>query len=187
MEPFVCNRAGPLTDALYREGMQRAARSLRRANEQGDDPAAREDMALTSLFGGLALANAGLGAVHGFAGPLGGMLGAPHGALCARLLPGVIEANVRALRARADGSLVLERYAEVARILTGRPAASPEEGAAWVRELGEALAIPGLSAHGLIPAHLDAAVSKSRKASSMRGNPIELTDEELYRILEGAM
>ena len=94
LEPFVSSRANPLTDAVCRDGLTRAARSLRRVYDDGADIDAREDMALVSLYGGMALANAGLGAVHGFAGPLGGMLGAPHGALCARLLPGVITANI---------------------------------------------------------------------------------------------
>ena len=101
IEPYVCNSANPLTDALCREGIVRVARSLQRAYEDGKDPTAREDMALASLFGGLALANAKLGAVHGFAGPLGGLFPAPHGAICARLLPSVMKANVRALQARA--------------------------------------------------------------------------------------
>ncbi len=187
LEPFVSSHANPLTDALCRDGLSRAARSLRRAHEDGQDIDAREDMALASLYGGMALANAGLGAVHGFAGPLGGMLGAPHGALCARLLPGVITANLRALRARAADSPMLARYAEVARILTGRADAAPEESAEWAAELGEALSVPGLSAHGLASADLETAVSKSRRASSMRGNPIELTDEELHGILEDAL
>ena len=115
MEPYVSKRASPMTDALCREGMRRAARSLRRAYQQGDDPAAREDMALTSLFGGLALANAGLGAVHGFAGPLGGMFHGAHGAICARLLPHVMEVNVRALQQRLAESPALRRYDEIAR------------------------------------------------------------------------
>jgi alcohol dehydrogenase class IV len=82
---------------------------------------------------------------------------------------------------------VLARYAEVARILTGRPDAPPEDAAAWVGGLTEALSIPGLSAHGLTPADLESAVAQSRKASSMRGNPIELTDEELHHVLEDAL
>jgi alcohol dehydrogenase class IV len=187
LEPFVSSRANPMTDALCRDGMTRAARSLRRAYEDGADLDAREDMALASLFGGMALANAGLGAVHGFAGPLGGMLGAPHGALCARLLPGVITANVGALRQRAADSPALVRYAEVARILTGRPDAAPEDAAGWVGDLAEALSIPGLSAHGLTAADIPSAVARSRKASSMRGNPLELRDDELHRVLEGAL
>jgi len=100
MEAFVSNRANPLTDGLCREGMERAARSLLRAFQDGKDLDAREDMALAALFSGLALANAGLGTVHGFAGPLGGMLPAPHGALCGLLLPHVMEANVHALKTR---------------------------------------------------------------------------------------
>jgi len=116
MEPYVSKRANPLTDALCREGMRRAARSLRRAYGQGDDAAAREDMALTSLFGGLALANAKLGAVHGFAGPMGGMFPAPHGAICGRLLPHVMAVNVRALQERLPGSEALRRYDEIARM-----------------------------------------------------------------------
>jgi alcohol dehydrogenase class IV len=187
LEPFVSSRANPLTDALCRDGLARAARSLRRAYDDGGDLDAREDMALVSLYGGMALANAGLGAVHGFAGPLGGMLGAPHGALCARLLPGVIRANVQALRERSAASPTIERYAEVARILTGRVAATPEEGAVWIEDLCDALSVPGLSAHGLSLADLDATVSRSSKASSMRGNPIELTEAELSAILEDAL
>jgi alcohol dehydrogenase class IV len=187
LEPFVSSRANALTNALCRDGLARAARSLRRAYEDGTDLEAREDMALVSLYGGMALANAGLGAVHGFAGPLGGMLGAPHGALCARLLPGVIGTNVRALRKRAAASPILARYAEVARILTGRADAAPEDGAAWVRDLCEALSVPGLSAHGLSSGEIGAAVPRARGASSMRGNPIELTDDELHAILEEAL
>jgi alcohol dehydrogenase class IV len=187
LEPFVSSRANPITDALCRDGLLRAARSLRCAFDDGTNLDAREDMALVSLYGGMALANAGLGAVHGVAGPLGGMLGAPHGALCARLLPGVIGANVRALRERDAESPVLARYAEVARVLTGHAEAAPEDGAEWVKALGEALSVPGLSAHGLGPADLATAVSQSRKASSMKGNPIELTDDELHGILEEAL
>jgi alcohol dehydrogenase class IV len=187
LEPFVSSRANPLTDTLCRDALGRAARSLRRVYDDGSDLDAREDMAFVSLCGGMALANAGLGAVHGFAGPLGGMLGAPHGALCARLLPGVITANVRALRERDAESPVLARYAEVARILTGRAEATPEDGAGWVRELAEALSIPDLSAHGLASPDIPSVLSRARKASSMRGNPIELTDEELHAILEDAL
>jgi alcohol dehydrogenase class IV len=187
LEPFVSSRANALTDALCREALARAARSLRRACADGADLDAREDMAFVSLAGGMALANAGLGAVHGFAGPLGGMLGAPHGVLCARLLPSVMEANVRALRTRGSGSGVLDRYAEVARLLTGQPGAAPEDGAAWVRDLCDTLSIPRLRAHGLETPDLGTAVSKARRASSMRGNPAELTDDELHSILEGAL
>jgi len=187
LEPFVSARANPMTDALCRDALSRAARSLRRAYDDGRDLDAREDMALVSLYGGMALANAGLGAVHGFAGPLGGMLGAPHGELCAGLLPEVMTANIRALRARAKGSPVLDRYAEVARVLTGRPAAAPEDGIAWVAELREALRVPRLAGQGLTREEVARAVDKARKASSMRANPIELTEDELCAVLEDAL
>ena len=126
IEPFTSSKANPLTDALCREGMMRAARSLRTAYEDGRDAVAREDMAHASLFGGLALANAGLGVVHGFAGPVGGAFHAPHGAVCAAFLPHVMAVNARALRTRQPGSAALARYDEIARILTGQAAAWPK-------------------------------------------------------------
>jgi alcohol dehydrogenase class IV len=186
LEPYVCNQPSPISDALCREAMARAARSLRRAYLDGADAEARADLALTSLFGGLALANARLGAVHGFAGPIGGRYGGPHGAVCARLLPFVIEANLRALRSRAPGSPVLGRYDEVARILTGRAGARAEDAVSWVRELVAALSIPPLGRYGLGAADLDPIVDAAMRASSMKGNPIELTRDELAGVLEQA-
>jgi alcohol dehydrogenase class IV len=187
VEPFVSARANPLTDAVCREGMQRAARSLRRAFVDGSDAAAREDMALASLCGGLALANAGLGAVHGFAGPIGGMFPAPHGAICARLLPQVMAANVEALQPRAPGSPALARFDEVARLLTGDPAAQASDGVTWVADLVDALRIPRLAAHGIAPADFPEIVAKSQQASSMKANPIQLTADELTDILHAAL
>jgi len=187
MEPYVSSRANPMIDALVREGMARAARSLRRAYEHGDDAAAREDMALVSLFGGLALANAGLGAVHGFAGPFGGMFHAPHGAICARLLPYVTEVNVRALRARQPNSLALRRYDEIGCILTGDARATAADGVAWVQQLCAALDVPPLSAYGMTSADVPALVEKGAAASSMKGNPLSLTPEEMVEILTRAL
>ncbi len=186
LEPYVSNKANPMTDSLAREGMTRAARSLRRVYEHGDDSAAREDMAITSLFGGLSLANARLGAVHGFAGVLGGMFSAPHGAVCARLLPPVMVVNVRALKQRQPASDALRRYDEIAQILTGSPTAKADDGVAWVQELGEALQIPPLSAYGVTPADFPILIEKSANASSMQGNPIKLTPDELQEILTRA-
>ena len=187
VEPFVTPHANPLTDAVAREGMRRAAGALRRAFRNGGDVDARRDMAVASLCGGLALANAKLGAVHGFAAPLGGMFPVPHGIACARLLPPVVEVNVRALRARAPASPALERYDEVARILTGDPNARAPDGVAWLRELGDELNVPALSAYGVAAADIPQVVDKARRASSMQGNPIALTDEELAEVLGGAM
>jgi len=185
LEPFVSHRANPMTDALCREGLQRLARSLRRAYETPDVPA-REDMALASLCGGLALANAGLGAVHGFAAPLGGQFPAPHGAVCAALLPHVMQVNVRALRARDRNGTALPRYREISRSLTGNASADETAGVVWVRELCEALHIPGLRAYGVKPEHLAGLVANASQASSMKGNPITLTRDELLEILQRA-
>jgi alcohol dehydrogenase class IV len=187
IEPYVCSRPNPMTDAICVEGIRRAARSLQAAFEKGRDPAARLDMSLASLFGGLALANAGLGAVHGFAAPIGGQFHAPHGAVCAALLPHVMEANVRALRQRQPAAEPLRRYDEVARLLTGSATAAAEAGIEWVRRLVTSLKIPGLGQYGLKREHTAELVGKAAQASSMKANPIALTPEELGGILERAM
>lgn len=185
-EVYVSNKANPLTDGICREGLKRAGRSLRRAYEDGRDRTAREDMALASLFGGLGLANAKLGAVHGFAGPLGGMLLAPHGAVCARLLPFVMEANVRALQSREPDSKFLPRYEEVAQLLTGRATARAADGVTWVQDLCAALNVPSLAEFGLDEQDFPMVVAKAQESSSMKGNSIKLTDDELLRILKNA-
>jgi alcohol dehydrogenase class IV len=186
IEPFTCNRPNPLTDAICREGMGRAARSLRVAYREGSKAAAREDMMLAGLFGGLALANAGLGAAHGFAAPIGGMFPAPHGAVCAALLPQVMIANVRA--ARAQGAVaVVNRYDEVARILTGDQTAQAADGARWVGDLVRDLNIPPLRAYGINASHVAELVAKAAQASSMKANPIPLSPEELSDLLNQAL
>jgi alcohol dehydrogenase class IV len=187
LEPFVSIRSNPLTDSLCREGMVLAARSLRKAYERGGDTQAREDMSLASLFGGMALANAGLGGVHGFAGVLGGMFHAPHGAICARLLPLVMEENIRALREREPDNPILKRYQEVARLLTGNPRASAEDGIAWVDELIKDLHVPALGMYGMSQADVPDIVEKASGASSMKANPIKLTREELNHIITQAI
>jgi alcohol dehydrogenase class IV len=186
IEPFVCNTPTPLTDALCREGLQRVARSLQRAFENGQDKSAREDMSLASLFGGLALANARLGAVHGLAGPLGGLAAAPHGAICARLLPMVMKVNLEALYSRMPGSPAIARYTEVARLLTGQESAGAEAGVAWVSELRQRLAIRPLGEFGMKAKDFPALVEQSQKASSMKGNPVELTEGEIFDLLAEA-
>jgi alcohol dehydrogenase class IV len=187
LEPFVSNKSSPITDALCREGLHRASRSLQAAFEDGQNKTAREDMALASLFGGLALANAKLGAVHGFAGPIGGMFDAPHGAICALLLPHVMRANIHALREREPHGDALRRYDEIARTLTGDPHMRADDGAEWVSDLSSALQIRSLSAYGITSADLAEIVEKSANASSMQGNPIKLTSRELMSILEAAL
>ncbi|MDP3178196.1 MAG: iron-containing alcohol dehydrogenase [Spirochaetaceae bacterium] len=186
IEPFVSNRANPFTDSLCREGIERVARSLERACRSLGDLDAREDMSLASLFGGAALANARLGAVHGFAAPLGGAYPVPHGAACAALLAPATAANVRALRSRDPGSPALARYAEIARTLRGGRASSPEDAAPALAELAAELGIRGLASYGLFPEDMPGLTAKAKTTSSMQGNPIGLTDEELISILVAA-
>ncbi|HEY9089170.1 MAG TPA: iron-containing alcohol dehydrogenase [Anaerolineaceae bacterium] len=183
LEPFVSVRANALTDLFCREGMTRAANSLLRAYADGADMRAREDMAFASLMGGLALANAGLGAVHGFAAPLGAMFTAPHGAVCAALLAVTTEVNLRALRKREPENAALPRYQEAAQILVG-PSASRDDLPRRLAEMSAALAIPGLGAWGMRRADIPEAAERAAAASSMKANSIPLLREELVEILE---
>ncbi|MDR3456537.1 MAG: iron-containing alcohol dehydrogenase [Verrucomicrobiae bacterium] len=187
IEPYVCLRANPMTDNFCLEGIQRATRSLRDAVFNGQNQAAREDMALASLFGGLALANAGLGAVHGFAGPIGGMFPAPHGAVCAALLPHVMAANLRALRERDKNSYAFRRYYRIATLLTGNPNATADAGAEWIQKLIADLPVPKLGAYGIREEHVADIVTKAANASSMKANPIVLTPGELAATLRLAL
>jgi alcohol dehydrogenase class IV len=189
IEPFVSVKANPIVDAICREGIRHVANSLRQAYPIGTDAqaSAREGMSLASLFGGMALANAALGAVHGFAGPLGGMLHAPHGAICARLLPLVMEANLKTLQSRQPEHVAIKRYAEIAQIITGDIKASAHDGVKWVSDLVDELKIPSLSVHGMSKSQIPEAVQKTLNASSYKGNPIALSEGELMEILEKAL
>jgi alcohol dehydrogenase class IV len=180
IEVFVSIKANPMTDALCREGIPRVARSLRRAYENGRDAAAREDMALAAMFSGMGLANAGLGAVHGFAAPVGGMFHAPHGAVCAALLPHVMEANLRALRARQPGSETLGRFEEIDQMFGGGAIG-------WIKETCRMMKIAPLSSYGVTEADFPALIEKAGVSNSMKGNPVGLTVEELGEILSGAL
>ena len=188
IEPYVSPRGNALTDAMAREGIMRGARSLARAFRDGGDADARRDMSVAALCGGLALANAKLGAVHGFAAPLGGMFpDAPHGAICARLLPEVVRVNVRALRERDAHSAALGRYDEIARMLTSHEKARADDAIAWLRALVVELQVAPLSAFGVRASDVATVVPLARRASSMQGNPIVLTDDELTEVLTAAI
>ncbi|MBV7332846.1 iron-containing alcohol dehydrogenase [Chloroflexi bacterium TSY] len=187
IEPYVSHLATPVTDGFCREGIRRAACGLRRVFQDGTDAEAREDMAIASLFGGLALANAKLGAVHGFAGVLGGMYPAPHGAVCGRLLPFTTEANVRALLQRDSKNPAVGRYDEVAQLLTGKPEATVSDGVVWIQELCAELAVPGLATYGIEEVQFSDIITKSKNSSSMKGNPIVLREDELASILGQAL
>jgi alcohol dehydrogenase class IV len=193
IEPYVSARANAMTDLFCVEGMQRAAGALPRVWENAGDMEARTDMAWAALLGGLALANAGLGAVHGFAAPIGGMFLAPHGAVCAALLPHAMAVNVEALRRRADSdqrsalSQALERYERVARLLTERPQATAEDGIKWVGALCRKLEIAPLRRYGVSESDLAMLADKAARSSSMKGNPITLEPGELHEIAARAL
>ncbi|MBI5537554.1 MAG: iron-containing alcohol dehydrogenase [Deltaproteobacteria bacterium] len=187
VEPYVCLRANPMTDAICREGIGRVARSLRRAWQQGSDLEARTDMAMASVLGGIALANAGLGAAHGLAAVLGGMLRASHGVICARLLGPVVRANLAALEQRAADRGAIGRYDEVACMLTGSPEAKAEDGAAWIDAMCESLEIPRLSALGMRAERVAEVARRAAASSSMKPNPVQLSVSELSEILDRAM
>jgi alcohol dehydrogenase class IV len=184
IEPYVSLRANPLTDALCVEAIPHAARALTKAFRNGDDMEARTAMSLASLFGGLALANAGLGVVHGFAGPLGGMFNAPHGAICAVILPHGMAANIAQLRSSSapEAAATLERYRTIACMLTAREVAAPEDGVEFVQGLVRELGIPRLGEFGMSASKAVEAAEKAAKASSMKANPVVLPMETLTEI-----
>ncbi len=186
IEPYVSGLSNPLTDALCRDGIRLASRSLRSAWEQGS-PDARYDMALTSLYGGLALANSKLGAVHGIAGPLGGMIAAPHGAVCARLLSIVCDVNIQALRERDPESAALQRYDEIGQVLSGDPSADSATAVSELQYLSDDMQIPALSSYGLSTEDIPTLIEKAGQSSSMKGNPITLTPAELESIITQAL
>ena len=186
IEPYVSIKNNPLMDVICRDGITRSARSLLKAYENGTDAGARHDLSLVSLYGGLALTNAGLGAVHGFAAPMGGMYDVHHGAICGILLPEVVKMNIRALKNRASDDSALRRYTEIAQLLTGNPNASGDDGAKWLADLVKTLQIPRLSSYGIPREDFYRIAEKALNASSMKANPIVLTMDELIEILEAA-
>jgi alcohol dehydrogenase class IV len=195
IEPYVSSRHNPLVDAICLDGIRKVARSLIKAYEDPNDYIAREDMSLASLFGGLALANAGLGAVHGFASPIGGMFIAPHGAVCARMLAPVIAVNYQAISGqqhdrhdyRIPMDEILARYQDIARLLTGNEKAGINDAITWLERLCQSLNIPGLSEYGMTRGDIPDLVEKASVASSMQTNPIILNSLELQLIIEKAL
>ncbi|NMC13080.1 MAG: iron-containing alcohol dehydrogenase [Chloroflexi bacterium] len=187
IEAFTSNRTNPIVDGICREGIQRASRSLYRAYVNGYDETAREDMSIASLFGGLALANGKLGAVHGIAGPLGGMFPIPHGNACACLLPHVFEINIKALLDQNNSLESLNRYLEISKILTGNNNASVDDGIKWIKDLNQKMRIPQLSKFGVREDDFPEIIEKSIKASSMKGNPVQLSSTDLFFVLKNAL
>ena len=183
IEAYVSKRANPMTDSFIREGINRAARSLRIAYNQPENIKAREDMSLASLFGGIALTNAGLGAVHGFAAVIGGMFDAPHGEVCASLLPAVLHENIAAIKETDQSSAYLVKISEIAKLLLQNEQASNEDCIKILEELKSEFEIRKLSDFGVTARDYPVIVENARKSSSMQKNPIDLTEYRLYSIL----
>jgi hypothetical protein len=180
IEPFVSHRATPYTDALSRPAMAPGLQALQ-VLMAGEDPEARDRMAWVSLCGGLALSNAGLGAVHGLAGIIGGITGAAHGAICGTLLGPVLAAN----RAAASGA-VRARLDEVCMILATGLECSAAEAPRALRIWAKGAGLQGLAALGLRPDMHVGVAEASLAASSMKGNPVALSTDALVGILEAA-
>ncbi|MEX1295504.1 MAG: iron-containing alcohol dehydrogenase [Candidatus Limnocylindrales bacterium] len=194
LEAMTSQRATPVTDALGRDGLAAIRRGLLawHGDPDGPDaPAARSEMAYAALLSGICLANAGLGAVHGFASPLGAQLPIPHGMACGAVLWQTIRTNITALTERMPDSPALAKYAQAGRILADLPS-TVRDGAARValvdtlHDMVQALDVPRLSAFEMTAAHIPAVVADS-PGSSMRTNPVALTDAELSSILEQAL
>ena len=184
IEPFTSTRANPLTDALCRDAIPRGLAALIRLM-QAEDPQARDEMAWVSLCGGIALANAGLGAVHGLAGPLGGLTGAAHGAICGALLPHVLRAN-RAAITTPDLAARLDQVGHWIGTAFGQPGADVPQAAALLAAWSASAGLPGLAAQGITPATQAAAAEAAASSSSMKANPAPLSAATLQAILHSA-
>ena len=185
IEPFVSRFANPLSDGLAREGIKRGARWLKAAVQEGSAES-REHLAVTSLCGGMALANAKLGAVHGFAGVIGGMIDAPHGALCASLLVPVMKMNLAMAQANGNHS-AKAKFDELACLLTNNPSAQGHYSIAWLEGLVSELPLKSLRELGFRSDMMEEATTMALKSSSMKGNPFDPDRHGLLDALEEAM
>ncbi len=186
LEAYVSNQSNPFVDLFCTEGMKRISASLGRAFENGKNLTDRENMAMASMLGGMALANVKLGAVHGFAGPMGGMFQIPHGAVCACLLSAVMEVNIGTLK-NYNLTKQLRKFDNIARILTGDYKAQAEDGVGWVKQLVKKLGIPSLSDFKIPPESFRELIEKAKNSSSMKGNPVDLNDKQLLEILNRSL
>jgi alcohol dehydrogenase class IV len=186
LEAYVSCRANPLTDALCLSGIEHSVRSLEKVVFDGGNIQARTDIAYAAMLSGMALANAGLGAVHGFAAPIGGAFHAPHGAICAALIAPVWAANLEAVF-KNGSTQAIERFTKAARLMTADNSASASAGVVFLKELTLRLAIPGLRQWGINDCHLDDIVTKAAASSSMKGNPVPIDHQTLRDILVSAL
>jgi alcohol dehydrogenase class IV len=176
IEAFVGRRANPLTDGLCREGLRLAARSIRHVVTT-PDLQSRSDMATAALLSGMALANAGLGAVHGIAAPLGGVANAPHGAICAALLAPITASTIQVLQRSDPTNQALARYAEVAALFGCEPHASALP--AFLQQLASELGIAQLSKYGVAERDIPLVAEQAAGSSGARNNPALLEAAEL--------
>lgn len=184
IEPYLSKKSNPFTDMLCVEGIRRIPGALIKVMENGSDIRSRSEMSYASLLGGMALANAGLGAVHGFAGVLGGMYSAPHGLICARLLPAVFSINYEHISRNGANLCLIDKLNKISSMLTQKRSAHAKEGIDWLYQFTERLGIPKLCDLGIQKGDFPEIVKNAKLSSSMKGNPIELPDEALYKILE---
>lgn len=188
IEALTTRRRNPFTDGICREGLALAARSFPVVLDQPRNLSARSDMLIAGYFSGLALANSGLGAVHGFAAPLGGIYKVPHGEVCAALLPAVLSCNWSQLDslAASESQDLKTRYTFISRIFTGRDDASMEHLVGWLQSINRQSGIRPLIQMGINQDQWPSIIEKAMAASSMRGNPVGLARDSLHRILENA-
>lgn len=186
IEPFISKKANCMTDLFSKEAIKLASKNLLLAYKDGMNIDARTKMSFVSLMGGFCLANAGLGAVHGLAGPIGGMYDCHHGAICASLLPSVLETNISALRSRDAKNPIIDRFEEIGKLITGSNDANDEDGLNYIKRLCIELKIPRLSQLGILREDFQLIAEKSISSSSMKGNPIKLYQEEIIKILENS-
>lgn len=187
IEAYVSVRANPISDGFCQTALPKIARALREVWLNPGSIAARTEVSFASLSSGLALANSGLGAVHGFAAAIGGRFDAPHGAVCGALLAPVMTVNVAALQSRLASSAALQRYREVATWLTGRPYATAQDGVNWVQQRVTEFQLPLLRHYGVEEHHAADLVARAEQASSTKGNPLPLTSAELTTALHAAI
>ncbi|WP_370736538.1 iron-containing alcohol dehydrogenase [Tropicibacter naphthalenivorans] len=181
IEPYICTRANPLTDALCRDAIPMGLRALPQLMI-GEDAQARDRMAWVSLCGGLALANAGLGVIHGLAGPLGGLSGASHGAICGALLPHGLAMNASRVENRAS----LERIDEIRGWIAGALGGDMANAFATLHRWACDAGLPGLDAQGISEQNRLDAAKAAASSSSMKANPASLTPQDMVDLMSAA-
>ena len=192
IEPYLSCKATPMTDTLCWAGILKVQLALKPSFDDGSDLAARAEMSMASLWGGIALANSGLGVIHALAGPLGGMFPAPHGAICAALLSHGLETNLIAARLPSaakspSAGKFVQRMESLASAMTGGQAKSPDSAIEAIRKLIQSLNIPPLSSWGVTESDIPEIAKKALETSSMKGNPFPLTAADVEGLLRRSL